>query len=45
MSKSDKTKADTDDGITLMVSGKERLFDIDDPQLPDWIKDEQATPW
>jgi polyphosphate kinase 2 len=25
--------------VTLKIDGKERLFDIDDPKLPDWIDD------
>jgi polyphosphate kinase 2 len=29
----------TDRAVEIMVSGKKRLFDIDDPVLPDWIED------
>ena len=34
MSKSDKSKS-----VKIMVSGKERMFDVDDPKLPDWAGD------
>ncbi|MBW3097500.1 polyphosphate kinase 2 [Pseudohoeflea coraliihabitans] len=27
-------------GLTINVDGKERTLDIDDPKLPDWVKDE-----
>lgn len=26
--------------VELMIDGKQRVFDIDDPKLPDWVKDE-----
>ncbi len=25
--------------VTISVSGEERVFDLDDPKLPDWVKD------
>lgn len=29
--------------IKLMVNGTERIFDIDDPKLPDWVDDNDLT--
>jgi polyphosphate kinase 2 len=29
--------------LKIVVSGKEREFDIDDPKLPDWIEDHKLT--
>ncbi len=29
--------------LKLKVGGKERLFDIDDPKLPDWVEDNKLT--
>jgi polyphosphate kinase 2 len=29
--------------IKLKVAGKERIFDIEDPNLPDWIKDHEIS--
>lgn len=29
--------------IKITVGGKERLFDIDDPKLPDWVDDNKLT--
>ena len=39
MSKSDKEKPATDTGIKIDVNGKGRVFDVDDPKLPDWVSD------
>ena len=30
--------------VTLTVSGKERIYDIDLPTLPDWIEEKVETP-
>ncbi|MCR4268965.1 polyphosphate kinase 2 [Nitratireductor sp. ZSWI3] len=29
--------------VTIKVSGKKRTFDIDDPKLPDWVKDSKLS--
>lgn len=29
--------------VTVKVSGKKRTFDIDDPKLPDWVKDSKLS--
>ena len=34
---------DSDRTVTLLVNGTERRFDIDNPELPDWIDDNDLT--
>ena len=29
--------------VRIMVDGKERVFDIDDPKLPDWVEENKLT--
>ena len=33
------TKKKSDRSVELMINGEKRLFDIDNPDLPDWIED------
>ncbi|OCW56419.1 polyphosphate kinase 2 [Hoeflea olei] len=33
-------KQPSSSAVTLNIDGKKRVFDIDDPKLPDWVKDE-----
>ena len=30
-------------GVELRIDGKKRVFDIDDPKLPDWVADREIT--
>lgn len=32
-----------DRSVTLKIDGKERVFNIDDPVLPDWVEDQKLT--
>ena len=42
--KSDQTKHDKDEvGIKLTVAGKKRVFDINEPKLPEWIQKNALT--
>lgn len=43
--KNDKQKKDGDGAkpIRIRIDGTERLFNIDDPELPDWVEDNKLT--
>ncbi|MFI0844257.1 polyphosphate kinase 2 [Mesorhizobium sp. IMUNJ 23232] len=42
--KTQKSKAEmTEGGIKIDVGGTERIFDIDDPVLPDWVENKKLT--
>ncbi len=32
-----------DRSVTLTIDGKERVFNIDAPVLPDWVEDKKLT--
>ncbi len=38
-----KSGKGADAGLTVKIDGKKRVFDIDDPKLPDWVKDREIS--